>query len=94
MTELHNYLRSRKGELGSIVHNPTGRYYTVMTEGELSARTRKEQEGNQRLVIRCTIAELRNILKPDQTEMQLGDKHVAKPKTVQARQLDGTGDTE
>lgn len=46
----------------SILHNPKGRYYTLLSEGELAAITeRDDQDGHNRLVLRCTATEYRAI---------------------------------
>ena len=45
----------------SIVHNPKGRYYTLLTEAELMAIAPGDDDGHNRLVLRLTWRELRQL---------------------------------
>jgi hypothetical protein len=72
----------------SVVCNPRGKYYTVMTDTDLDNKYNDQGEQSQRLVLRLTKKELHSILLTDQLTLFPKDSNGNTPPPVQAGQLD------
>ena len=53
----------------SIIQNPGGKYYTVLTDSELEQRTDDAASDNSRLVCRLTARELTSFVNNDQLKL-------------------------
>ena len=53
----------------AIIANDAGKYYTLLTPGELEVKTRRSRLGADRLILHCTRGEFRSIIHNAQTNM-------------------------
>lgn len=72
----------------SIVCNPRGKYYTVMTDTDLENKYNDQGEQSQRLVLRLTKKELHSIIQTDQLTLFPKESNVNSPAPVQTGELD------
>jgi hypothetical protein len=59
----------------AVIHHPRAKYYSVATDEDLANPQYKPEYGDQRLVLRCTLAELRSIMTTNQTNLFPEDSH-------------------
>jgi len=63
--------KQQRYDLLAITCCTHGKYYTVLTPSELSAKTKLSKTGDDRLVLYCSFGELKSILQNVQTNLDL-----------------------
>ena len=78
----------------SVVLNPHGKYYTIMTDDDLKNKYNDQGEASQRLVLRVTKKELWSIMQTDQLTLFKEEPNGDSQTPVQTGQLDGDNATD